>query len=312
MELRGCEVEERLRYSAPSQPRNFAASQLYAILVRMDSSKRQTRLQFPRLVYRKAIVMPTEHGSWPWLLVPFAVGAGVAGQFNLPVWLTLIGALAAFFMRQPMTVLLRVQRGKARAADGPIAAGWILTFALLGLLSLIGLIALERSAMLVLIWPFLAILVMYLIAARYGRSGLRSLWMELAGAAALSMMAPAAAIAGNGRIIGWEWALWGIMAAQNVLGALYVRLRVADTHNRAMRRWPVLAAHLIGLLAVIGLGMGELAPLAPAVPFIGYLIRAGWTAVAPRPVPNIKKFGFTELGIEIVSGLWILATYWLV
>lgn len=277
----------------------------------MDSSKRQTRIQFPRLIYRKSIVIPTEHGSWPWLLVPFAVGAGIAGQFNLPVWLTLIGALAAFFTRQPMTVLMRVRRGKARATDGPIAAGWVLTFALLGLLSLIGLIALERSAMLVLIWPFLAILALYLIAARYGRSGLRSLWMELAGAAALSMMAPAAAIAGNGRIIGWEWALWGIMAAQNVLGALYVRLRVADTHKRAMPRWPVFAAHLAGLLVIVGLGLGDLAPIATAVPFIGFLIRAGWTAVAPRPVADIKKFGFTELGIEIVSGLFILTAYWL-
>ncbi len=278
----------------------------------MDLSKQQSnRIQFPRLVYRKTIVMPTEHGSWPWLLVPFAVGAGIAGRFNLPVWLTLIGALAAFFMRQPMTVWLRARRGKARAADGPIAAGWVLTFALAGLLALIGLIVLKRGAMLVLLWPFLAILALYLIAARYGRAGLRSLWMELAGAGALSMMAPAAAIAGNGRVIGWEWALWGMMAAQNVLGALYVRLRVADTHNRPMRRWPIVAAHFVGLLVGIGVGIEGFVPLATAVPFAGYLIRAGWAAAAPHPIPNIKKFGFTELGIEIISGLWILAAYWL-
>lgn len=279
----------------------------------MNSSEQpSTRIQFPRLVYRKHIVIPTEHGAWSWLLVPFAVGAGVAGQFNLPVLLTLLGALSAYFMRQPMTVWLRARRGKARATDGPIAAGWGLTFALLGLLCLIGLALLERSAMLALVWPFAGILTLYLAAARYGRAGLRSLWMEIAGAAALSMMAPAAAIAGNGRIIGWEWALWGMMAAQNMLGALYVRLRIADTHHRPLkRRWAVWAAHLAGLLVGIGLGLKGLVPLATIVPFIGYLIRAVWAVAAPRPVPHIKRFGFTELGVEIASGLWILASYWL-
>ncbi|MCP4423751.1 MAG: hypothetical protein GY803_04590, partial [Chloroflexi bacterium] len=278
----------------------------------MNSSNQPTRpIQFPRLIYRKHIVIPTEHGSWPWLLVPFAVGAGVAERFNLAALLTLIGGLTVFFMRQPMTVWLRARRGKARAADGPIAAGWVLALAILGFLCLIGLIMLGRGAMLALTGPLAAVLVLYLVAARYGRAGLRSLWMELAGAAALAMMAPAAAIAANGRIIGWEWVLWGLMAAQNVLGALYVRLRVADTHRRAGRRWPVFVIHLVGLAVIVFWGLMGLTPLGTAVPFIFFLVRAGWTAAAPRPIPHIKRFGFTEMGVEIASGLWILISYWL-
>lgn len=31
---------------------------------------------------RKALVMPAEHGSWSWLLVPFLVGIGVAGRHH--------------------------------------------------------------------------------------------------------------------------------------------------------------------------------------------------------------------------------------
>ncbi len=270
------------------------------------------RIQFPRLIYRKQIVMPTEHGSWPWLLVPFTVGIGVAGQFNLAGLLTLIGGLAVFLMRQPATVWMRARRGRARAADGPIAAGWIVTLALVGAVCLVGLLALDRAVMLWLAGPFLVVLSLYLIAARYGRSHLRSLWMELAGAATLSMMAPAAAIAASGRIDSLAWALWGLMAAQSVLGALYVRLRVADTHNRPMTRWPVLAAHVGGLLFIVGMGLASAAPLATAVPFIGFLIRGGWAAAKPRPVDNIKQFGFIELGVEIISGLWIIASYWLI
>ena len=65
----------------------------------MDSAKQQQNNKGFRLVYRKHIVMPTEHGSWAWLLVPFFVGTAVAGKVNLPVVLTLIGGLAVFFLR---------------------------------------------------------------------------------------------------------------------------------------------------------------------------------------------------------------------
>jgi hypothetical protein len=275
------------------------------------TNPRRRRSKYYPFVFRKQIVVPTEHGAWPWMLVPLAVGAGVAGRFNLPVLLTLVGGLSLFLMRQPMTAWLRVRRGKARADNGPIALVWMGGLALLGLLCLVGLLAWERTAMLWLGLPFLLVLVMYLVAARYGRSGLRSLWMEVTGAAALSLMAPAAAIAANGRIIGWEWPLWGVMAAQNVLGALYARLRVADTRQRPVKRWPVTAVHAGGLGFVAGLSLGAGVPWGTAVPFIFFLLRAMWTAASPRPVANIKRFGFTELGIEIASGLWIVAGYWL-
>jgi hypothetical protein len=278
----------------------------------MDVSNKNERSngRFP-LVYRKHIVMPTEHGSWAWLLVPFFVGTAVAGRFNLPVLLALLGGLAVFFLRQPATVWLRVQRKKARAADGPIALAWIGLFITVGLLCLAGLLLMERGMLAWLLGPFVLIFGLYMVAARYGRSGLRSLWMELAGAAALSMMAPAAAIAAAGQIETWMWGLWGLMAAQNVLGALYVRLRVYDTHNRSMKRWPIATAHLAGFLLVLGLGLGNFVPVLTAVPFALFFIRSLWAVATVRPVVNIKKFGFTELGLEIVSGLWLIAAYWL-
>lgn len=278
----------------------------------MDTSKRNSKRTNPfRLVYRKQIVMPAEHGSWAWLLVPFFVGTAVAQQFNLPVLLTLLGGLAVFFLRQPATVWLRVRRKKARAADGPIALAWIGLLVLIGLLCFAGLLLLDRGMMAWLLGPFLLIFGLYMLAARYGRSGLRSLWMELAGAAALSMMAPAAAIAALGRIETWMWWLWAVLAAQNVLGALYVRLRVYDSHNRIMKRWPIGTAHGAVFLLVLGLGIGQIVPLVTAVPFAFFFLRALWAVAAPRPVANIKKFGFVELGVEIVSGILLIAGYWI-
>lgn len=262
-------------------------------------------------IFRKQIIMPTEHGSWAWLLVPFFVGAVVAGHFNFPVLLTLLGGLAGFFMRQPATVWLRVQRGKARRADGPLAAGWTAVFATIALICLTGLFILERGQLLWLLLPLALIFPGYLLAARYGRAGLRSLGMELSGAVALSLMAPAAALAANGSFQGWMWGLWGLMALQNLLGAFYVRLRIFDTHAKPINRAGIVGYHGLGLiLALVGAGMAVV-PWLTAVPFAAFFARSLWAAAQVRPVSNVKKFGFTELGIAILSGAWIAASYWL-
>jgi hypothetical protein len=124
-------------------------------------------------------------------------------------------------------------------------------------------------------------------------------------------MAPAAIIAVTGELEAIAWVLWGLMAGQNVLGALYVRLRIADTHGRPAERRLVLWAHILVLAAVIAAAfMGDI-PWLAAVPFAGFLARAIWAVVRERPVSNIKRFGFTEIGVEIAGGLFIAAG-WLI
>lgn len=266
-------------------------------------------LKHKHTLWRKHVVLPAEHGSWAWLLVPFGVGTAVAGQFTLASLLTLLGGLAVFMMRQPATIWFRARRGRARKADGRLAAGWLVGWSAVGLLCLFGLLWLERLALAWLLLPTLLIMGLYLVAARYGRSGLRSLGMEIAGAAALAMTAPAAVVAATGSLSLWAWGLWGVMAGQNALGAWYVRLRIHDTHQRAINRTAVWLAHALGLLLIALAGLSGIAPLAAALPFAAFLARAVWAARQPRPVAKVKRFGFLELGVEIVSGLWIVACY---
>ena len=42
----------------------------------------------------------------------------------------------------------------------------------------------------------------------------------------------------------------------------------------------------------------EAIPWLAVVPFTGYLARAVWAVARARPVGNIKRFGFTEIGAE--------------
>ena len=272
-----------------------------------------------RKIFRKSLVIPTEHGSWSWLLVPFFVGAAVAGTIVgdggrlalLPLVLTLVGGLCAFLVRQPATAWLRIRQGRARRVDESLATGWTLGLASVAGLCLVGLLALGRIALLWLVIPFAAVLLLYLGAARSGRAGMRALRMEMIGAIGLALMAPAAVIAATGRLNASIWALWGLMGMQNALGVLYVRLRLADTHRRPASRSIVLWGHAIGLAAVVIAGVLAWVPLLTALPFAGVLLRAVWAVRQPRRVLDVRRFGFTEVGVEVLSGALIAASYWL-
>lgn len=262
-----------------------------------------------RVLFRKQLVIPAEHGSWSWLLVPYLVGILVAGSWNLATLLVLIGGLAGFLLRQPATAWMRIRAGRGRRADEPLARWWSVALAAIALLCLAGLLLLGRGMLLWLILPMMAIFAFYLLASRQRRAGTRTLWMEIAGAAGLAAMAPSAYIAAAGQLDGTAWVLWGLMASQNALGVLYVRVRIADSHDREVDRSSILWSHTAILALLIVAAFSGLIPWLATVPFLGFLLRAAWTAIRPRPIGNIKRFGFSEVGVELVGGLLIAAGF---
>jgi hypothetical protein len=45
------------------------------------------------------------------------------------------------------------------------------------------------------------------------------------------------------------------------------------------------------------------------VPFVAYLVRAGWVFYGERPLNNIRSFGFREVGVQSLGGLFIAAGF---
>lgn len=268
-----------------------------------------TRQRNRNRLFRKTLLIPAEHGSWSWLLVPYFVGLGVAGQWSWALLPVLLGGLSAFLLRQPATAWLRIRQGRGRRSDQSLAAGWTAALLLVGIACLALLLYMGLDTLLWLLPPLGAILVAYLAVAQINRASVRSLWMELAGAAGLAAMAPAAYLATGAPLDATAWALWLIMALQNVLGALYVRQRIADTRKRETSRRLVLSSHLLGVVAITTLTVALNMPQLLWLPFLAFLIRAAWAVARPRPIPNIKRFGFTEVAVEIIGGLWIIASF---
>jgi hypothetical protein len=260
-----------------------------------------------RTIFRKQLILPGEHGSWSWLLVPYFVGVMVAGTYNLAAFLVLAGGLTGFLIRQPATVAMRARAGRGRKADFKPAMAWTTFFGVIAVACIMGLLALGQTALLWLLIPLAAVFALYMLASRQRRASVRSLWMELAGALGLSAMAPAAYIAAGDHLDAVAWALWALMAGQNGLGVLYVRLRIADTHGRPVNRRSIVWAHGLVLVAAVTAAFLEAIPWLAVVPFAGFTLRAIWASSQVRPVANIKRFGFGEIGAEILGGLFIAA-----
>ncbi|MDX1663775.1 MAG: YwiC-like family protein [Candidatus Promineifilaceae bacterium] len=273
--------------------------------------RRSLRQQF----LRRSLIIPVEHGSWCWLLVPLLVGVGVGVSrgaqpgARLSVLLLFIGGLSVFLLRQPATTWLRIRRGRGRRSDRAPAAVWTTVLALLSFLALSALLLLGRQALLWLFLPVLVLLLLYVGIARSHRAGVRALWMELAGAGGLALMAPAGYGAVTGALDRAALLLGLLMALQNTLSVLYVRLRLADRYGRKGKPRTVVGAHLLGFIIVALAAVQPHVPWAAALPFATFLARAWWAASKRRPLANIKRFGFTEVAVHLSSGLWIMVTF---
>src|SRR3990172_5304403 len=87
-------------------------------------------------MWRRHYALPAEHGSWIWLLGPLAVGIAAARRLTPDLAPLALAALAAFLLRQPATVAVKVLSGRRAREDLEPALAWLAGYALLGGLAL--------------------------------------------------------------------------------------------------------------------------------------------------------------------------------
>lgn len=70
-------------------------------------------------IFVKRLIIPSEHGAWVWLFVPYVVGllvaprlAGPTTHAGLAAMLVGLGGLSAFLLRQPATAWMRMRQGR--------------------------------------------------------------------------------------------------------------------------------------------------------------------------------------------------------
>ena len=113
-------------------------------------------------LFKRNIAIPSDHGSWVFILMPLIVGMSVGNGWNLHVFAFLFLSLSAFMVRQPLSIAVKIRSGRRSQSDNPAALFWVSIYAVL-ILILFGYLLIEGFFfILYLAVPGVAVFIWYL------------------------------------------------------------------------------------------------------------------------------------------------------
>jgi hypothetical protein len=265
------------------------------------------------LAFPRHIALPSDHGSWVFLLSPLLIGlfagADISGWGPASAFL-ILACLAAFLLRQPVTILVKIHSGRRDRRDLTAAWYWAGIYSLAGGLALAGLIWQGYSYLMILALPGIPVFAwhLFLVSRRAER---RQLGVELVGSGALALAAPAGYWIGAGRAAPVGWLLFGLVWLQSAASIVYAYLRLDQRQLRAvpaiserlrMARRPLLYAGFNLALAIL-LSFFLVAPPLVPLPFAFQFAETGWGSLIPAVGIRPTRIGWRQL---IISSLFTL------
>jgi len=94
------------------------------------------------IIFRKQYALPQDHGSWVFILSPLSIGLFAGNNFSPETLALIIATMAAFLIRQPVTVAIKAYSGRRPRSDLPAARFWMVLYGSITLISISELIAL--------------------------------------------------------------------------------------------------------------------------------------------------------------------------
>jgi hypothetical protein len=266
----------------------------------------QTARPSPSLL-RRHIAIPSDHGSWVFLLSPLLIGLFAGGWSAASLWV-IVGAFAGFLIRQPVTMLVKAYSGRRSREEIPVALFWIAAYGLIGLAALAGLLATGHGYLLWLVVPAAPVFAwhLWLVSRRAER---RQMGVELVGSGVLALAAPAAYWVGVGSAEAGGWWLWLLAWLQSAASIVYAYLRLEqrvlvqtpDVAGLLRMGWRALLYCSANVVIVLGLGLAGVVSLALALPFGLQLAECVWGTLNPAIGVKPVRIGVRQ---TIVSTLF--------
>lgn len=264
--------------------------------------------------FKRQIALPQDHGSWIFILSPLLIGIFAGGVFNYAVFNLFVAAMAAFFIRQPMTAIVKSLSGRRSAADLPAARFWALIYGAISAVSLLGLVLEGFGHILYLAVPGAPVFIwhLWLVSRRAER---RQAGVEVIATGVLALTAPAAYWIGVGKYDPAGWWLWLFCWLQSAASIVYAYLRLSQRELspdqaqvktrgewiRMGRRALLYTSFNLVLSAALG-GVG-LIPKFVAAPFFLQWLETIWGVIHPAVGWKPARIGVRQL---IVSILWTI------
>ncbi len=270
------------------------------------------------IILRKHIALPSDHGSWVFLLSPLLIGLFIGGRWTVASIFLIIAALAAFLLRQPLGIVVKVYSGRRSRRDLPAAWFWVVVYASIGILAVIGLILQGFAYLLTLAIPGILVFSwhLYLISKRAER---RQAGVEIVASGVLALTAPAAYWIGIGTYNLTGWLLWILIWAQSAASIVYAYLRleqrqltsVPDRQKRLKMGRRSLLYSTFNFITILILSFLRISPsLLPLAYLVQWLETLGGIF---KPAIGVKPtlIGLRQLAISTIYTLLFIITWYL-
>ncbi len=275
-----------------------AGVSFHLIIIRMSS------------YFRRQIALPQDHGSWVFILSPLLVGLFAGGRFSLASLALTIAAMAAFLIRQPVTMAVKAYSGRRPRADLPAARFWMLVYGFIILLALGYLIAQGFAYVLILAVPGAPVFAWHLLLVSK-RAERRQAGIEILATGVLSLAAPAAYWVGLGHYAaaGWWLWLWTWLQSSGSIVYAYLRLEQREQAKGWTRSemWQsgrrALLYTSFNLALALLLGWMKVQPQWIFLPFLVQWAEALWGITHPAAGWKPTAIGIRQM---IVSILWTI------
>ncbi len=261
-------------------------------------------------LFSRHIAIPTDHGSWVFLISPLLIGLFASGQWRTASLYLIAAAFAAFLIRQPVTVAVKAYTGRRSRRDLPAAWFWIGVYGLIGLLAAAGLAWQGYSYLLILVVPGTLVFAWHLwLVSR--RSERRQAGVEIIATGVLALAAPAAFWVGVGSPDPMGWWLFLLTWFQSAASIVYAYLRLEQRELSALpgqhalfrMAWRALLYTSFNLIAVSLLDLVHALPFWLPLPYAVQWLETAYGTFHPAIGYKPTKIGVRQL---IVSSLFTL------
>lgn len=265
--------------------------------------------------FHRHIALPQDHGSWVFIFSPLLIGIFTGGSWSAATLFLILGAVSAFLIRQPITIITKALSGRRTARELPEAYFWTTLYAILGLISTAGLVWLGFGYVLILAIPGLPVFAWHLILVSR-RAERRQIGVEIVGVGVLSLAVTGAYWVGMGTAAFtgiWLWLLVWFQSAASIVYA-YQRLEqrtlkfTPDIRTRLNMGRRSLLYTSFNLGAVSLLSAYGVLPLLIPMAYLVQWLESLWGTIVPAVGYKPTRIGIRQLVVSsLFTVIFILA-----
>lgn len=261
----------------------------------------------PSNPFHKQVALPTDHGSWVFLLMPLLIGFFTAGSWHPAGWFLILAVLMVFLIRQPAVMMTKAYSGRRSRNILPTARFWFVLYSIGALFALAGLVWMGYGFILWLGIPGIMVFGwhLWLVSRREER---HRIGVDIIASGSLAVAAPAAywvSVGAPDPVGGWLWILVWLQSAASIV---YAFLRLEQRKLKGQPTRPemlsmgrrALAYGTFNLMFSAALGIWGILPTFVWIPYALQFTEVIWGIFNPAIDTKPTHIGIRQLVVSIL------------